>query len=411
MISGSVLTVLVGESGNESEYAYLKVFEFKTLEISMTDSFLASSKQTDPLVLVDQIRVVNASPIFDEVMSSMLGILVVLNEELEIVALNDAFLNELGVYDAESSLGLKLGKTIGCVNAQKAEEGCGTTETCKTCGAVIAMMTALKRGEKDEQICALTASNNGRTQHSSLLVRTCPIAIEGQRFIILTAKDVTQEQVRANLERVFYHDISNMITVLLGGCDLLAQEMPSRWEVVQAHEAATRLQKEIALQRELSLSSSSENFIPERYQVELSAINKDIELLMRGHIAARGRTIEVVQECDDCLIYTDKHMVSRVLANMLINALEATLRGGVVKYTVRKEGGNICWEVWNNTSIPIDVQARVFQRHFSTKGNDGRGLGTFSMKLFGETYLQGRVNFSSSEKDGTVFLFCLPLQI
>lgn len=377
----------------------------------MTDSFLGSTKKTEPLVLLDQIRTINSSPLLDTALSNVLGILVVLNEHLEIVALNDAFLSEIGIYDAEESLGLRLGNTIGCVNAQRSEDGCGTTESCKSCGAVIAMMAALYNGQNDEQVCVLTTSDNGKTRHLSLMIRTCPVMIEQRRFIVLTAKDITQEQVRANLERVFFHDISNMITVLLGASELLVHEMPSRWEVIQVQEAAARLQKEIELQRELSLSGSAEPFVPQRHQVELSSINKDVELLMRGHVAARERTIEVVQECDDCLIFTDKHMVSRVLANMLINALEATMRGGVVKFITRKMGGNIYWEVWNSSSIPEEIQPRVFQRYFSTKGNDGRGLGTFSMKLFGETYLQGRVNFTSSKKEGTLFSFSLPLQL
>jgi len=33
----------------------------------------------------------------------------------------------------------------------------------------------------------------------------------------------------------------------------------------------------------------------------------------------------------------------------------------------------------------------------------GRGLGTFSMKLFGEEFLGAKVNFKTSELEGTVF--------
>jgi sensor histidine kinase regulating citrate/malate metabolism len=35
----------------------------------------------------------------------------------------------------------------------------------------------------------------------------------------------------------------------------------------------------------------------------------------------------------------------------------------------------------------------------------GRGIGTYSMKLFGEKYLKGKVWFTSSAENGTSFFF------
>jgi sensor histidine kinase regulating citrate/malate metabolism len=60
-------------------------------------------------------------------------------------------------------------------------------------------------------------------------------------------------------------------------------------------------------------------------------------------------------------------------------------------------------------TIPEDVRLQIFQRSFSTKGS-GRGLGTYSMKLFGENYLHGRVYFRTNEKQGTTFTIELPLE-
>lgn len=44
----------------------------------------------------------------------------------------------------------------------------------------------------------------------------------------------------------------------------------------------------------------------------------------------------------------------------------------------------------------------------ATKEQTGRGLGTFSMKLLGEEILGGRVEFTSSAQNGTVFKLDLP---
>jgi signal transduction histidine kinase len=35
-------------------------------------------------------------------------------------------------------------------------------------------------------------------------------------------------------------------------------------------------------------------------------------------------------------------------------------------------------------------------------------MGTYSMKLFGEKYLHGKVSFVSTKEEGTIFTFRLP---
>lgn len=374
------------------------------------ETYFAPAKRTRGEALSRQIDMVSQSPLLNTFLSAMAGILVILNEDRQVIGLNHAFLKMLGIADPGVALGLRFGESVGCPNAKAMAGGCGTSKLCASCGAVIAIMTSLQTNENAERVCALELDDKGQTRSMALLVRTSPLDIMGHRLVVVAVQDITQEHFRANLERVFYHDINNVLTSLLGPSELLLREMPHRWEVVQINEAAKRLRQEVALQRELSLAGGS-GFNPDRRQVSLSEINKDIELLMRGHAAADGRTIQVVQDCEDCLIYTDKILVSRVLANMLINALEATLVGGAVKFTTRKEGPRIIWEVWNNTFIAEGIQARIFQRHFSTKPDVGRGLGTFSMKLFGETYLRGSIGFTSLENSGTIFAFSLPVQL
>ena len=64
--------------------------------------------------------------------------------------------------------------------------------------------------------------------------------------------------------------------------------------------------------------------------------------------------------------------------------------------------------VSNPEIMPQEVQFQIFQRSFSTKGEVGRGIGTYSMKLFGERYLGGKVDFVSYSPEGTTFRLSLP---
>jgi sensor histidine kinase regulating citrate/malate metabolism len=56
------------------------------------------------------------------------------------------------------------------------------------------------------------------------------------------------------------------------------------------------------------------------------------------------------------------------------------------------------------------VAKQIFQRSFTTKGELGRGVGTYSMRLLGGQYLGGHVHFTTSEEEGTEFSIRLPLE-
>ena len=87
---------------------------------------------------------------------------------------------------------------------------------------------------------------------------------------------------------------------------------------------------------------------------------------------------------------------------MLKNALEATEKGGIVFAKVIDSDKKVRFQVMNNLVMPKKVQLQIFQRSFSTKGS-GRGVGTYSIKLLTENYLDGKVGFISTAAQGTVF--------
>ncbi len=104
----------------------------------------------------------------------------------------------------------------------------------------------------------------------------------------------------------------------------------------------------------------------------------------------------------------DFTLLGRVLGNLVKNALEASTPGQTVTLLCLQEDDRVAFHVHNVTVIPRHVQQQLFQRSFSTKGN-GRGLGTYSIKLLSERYLKGEVSFTSSPSHGTTFTVRFPL--
>jgi len=122
-----------------------------------------------------------------------------------------------------------------------------------------------------------------------------------------------------------------------------------------------------------------------------------------------GRKVALAPFSEVVTLVTDDSLARRVLSNMLKNALEGSPEGATVTLGVRADGERVEFRVHNPGTMPQDVQRRVFQRLFSTKG-EGRGLGTWSMKILAEDYLGGSVRFSSTPEDGTTFFLSLPFR-
>jgi signal transduction histidine kinase len=124
--------------------------------------------------------------------------------------------------------------------------------------------------------------------------------------------------------------------------------------------------------------------------------------------AWRDRPIVIEANSEEFELLTDHTLLRRVLFNMVKNALEASSPGEEVRIACETSQSGGVFRVHNKQRIPRAVALQIFQRSFSTKG-EGRGIGTYSMKLFGEKYLKGRVWFTTSE-EGTTFFISVPLR-
>lgn len=127
-----------------------------------------------------------------------------------------------------------------------------------------------------------------------------------------------------------------------------------------------------------------------------------------NHTAATRDVKLAVTIGEAATMTSDPTLLGRILINMAKNACEASLTGGTVTVSYIVTDEQITFKVHNETAMPKKVQLQVFKRSFSTKGT-GRGIGTYSMKLFTEQYLQGKIGFDTSAEEGTTFYAVFPL--
>jgi signal transduction histidine kinase len=330
--------------------------------------------------------------------------LVVVNAERQIVFANRSLLTFLDQPDAARVRGRRLGEVLNCVHAFETSGGCGTTETCQTCGAFQAMQAA-QQGRPAVEECRIL-----RRTHDALELRvsSTPLATGGEHLSIIAAHDISHEKRRRALERIFFHDLLNTAGALWGYASLLQAGEPEQADELKdgVYHLSRRLIDEIQAQRDLAAAESAE-LVPVTEEFDaLELVRETLDIFAR-HEVAQGRVLRLDPAAQAALLASDRLLVGRVLGNMVKNALEACRPGEVVTAGTRPCEDTVEFWIHNPTYMPRMVQLQIFQRSFTTKGA-GRGLGTFSMKLLTETYLHGRVWFDSSPETGTTFWAVYP---
>lgn len=371
------------------------------------NTYFAPAERAKEEELVSEIEIVSNNPLMSGLLHSISGLLAVLDEHRQIVALNDSFLQMLGIADPAQTLGLRVGEALQCIHAHDEPAGCGTTKFCSSCGAAIAMVSSLEHDQPVEKICALSTRSGDKEIDLALLVRSHPIEIEKKRFLLLFLQDITKQQQMAALERTFFHDVNNMLNMLIGASELLVADQPTQLARI-IHQASLRLTKEVAIQRCLSQSEACD-YQPLWCPVSTEEVLEELRSFFASHPAVQDKKLSISEGYPLVSIKTDSSLLSRVLCNMIINAAEATPENGEVKVWLAQEGESLSFYVWNAQEIPQEIAPRIFQRNFSTKDQAGRGIGTYSMKLLGEKILGGHVDFTSSKAEGTTFRFTCPM--
>lgn len=345
------------------------------------------------------------SRMFREFSDAVPNILLVLNKNRQIVHANRIVLTAFGIPEESALLGLRPGEAMKCLHAFESEGGCGTTEYCRTCGAVKAILTS-QRGDADVQECRIIQELSAGSL--DLRITTTPFEVDGERYTVFAATDIADEKRKEALERIFFHDVLNTAGGVQGYLELLdLVKEQERDEFTQiSRNLVKTLIEEIQAQQDLAAAERGD-ITPVPVPVDTKNFLSGLIELYRMHKVADSRKLELAPDTVSTTLTCDKRLLHRVIGNMVKNALEASKKGQTVTVGCAVSGPEVEFWVRNEECMPRDVQLQVFQRSFSTKGA-GRGLGTYSIKLLGEKYLGGKVTFTSTEGDGTVFRLRLP---
>ncbi len=330
----------------------------------------------------------------------------ILDDDRRLIYANPAMQEAILLPNFEAALNLRPGELFSCVNSYNDFGGCGASEACELCGAFRAM-----RGSRAEmksttnEFRILSKDSNGVKAYNFRFTST-PFMVGEQFFYFLNITDIGGEKRQAELERIFFHDILNSIGGLYGVIQLIKNDQSAEPKHIKIMEAIyNTLYDTVKEQRQLMQAERKElkvkiEEIDSRDLIIENIVPFDEQLHHRSNI-------QMSEDTADSVFRSDNALLSRVLTNMIKNALEASGENDTITVGARKMDKGLRFWVNNPGFIERADQLQIFNRSFSTKGS-GRGIGTFSIKLIGEEYLGGNVGFSSNEKEGTTFWIDLP---
>lgn len=331
----------------------------------------------------------------------------ILNENRQILYANKTLEQFCAANGVFGLIGLRIGEAFSCQNASCAVEGCGNAESCNLCGALDASLIAL-RGQPSSFECQILRNSRRGPDALDLRVSGTPLHWKSGPAVLLVASDISHIKRRQVLERLFFHDtlntagtINQIAEMLLHGILDFEAAKQDLWQ------ASQMLVREIRGQSQL-FAAENEELRVEFGLVLVRELLESVAALFRNNEAGLGKRGVIKEETAGLLLLSDTALLTRVLGNLLKNALEASHPGEVVTLGCRREETDIVLWCHNEGVLTREVEMQIFRRSFSTKGS-GRGIGTYSIKLLSEKYLQGKVELVSTPQTGTLFTLTFPI--
>ncbi len=384
----------------------------KWLHNYVSKTHFAPAERDEPKDVLRQKELLEGSEFLNLVLARTPWMFVILNSKRQILYSNAEMVNFLGKENLEEMVGLRPGETMGCSHVHEGPGGCGTSASCSYCGVVQSILKSKRAMESVSEDTVVVHQKEGKTVHNELRVTSLPFIWKGELFFMVTFHDISSEKRKEQLERIFFHDILNKAGTITSLVNLLKEreeslsdnyvfELLERGvdEFIQDVIYQQKLQQAEAGNLEVSLIEVLPDYL-------IRTVVEDYSILAQ----LSGVTLQSGSHSDEHQLITDPVLLRRILGNLVKNAIEATGKTGEVKLDYRFEDDHITFVVSNPGVIPESVKSQLFTRSVSTKGA-GRGLGTYSIRLFTEQYLQGKVWFTSIEGQGTEFSVSVPIRI
>jgi len=241
------------------------------------------------------------------------------------------------------------------------------------------------------------------------------------RADVIVVHDVTAireaEQLKSDFVATISHELRTPLTplkgflsaLLIGSVDDSAEARQEYYRIML--KQTDRLERLITDLLEVSRVESEEPLL-QRYEIELApCIMEQIRSVSDRH---PGRMVRFHDETGTVKVIADLAPVGLVISNLMSNAMKYSPPETPVHVTVSTADGRAIVSISDQgEGIPLEEQARIFDRFYQieghlTRSSGGIGLGLYISKRLVET-MSGELWVESTPGLGATFSFSLPL--
>ncbi|OYX15139.1 MAG: hypothetical protein B7Z15_01595 [Rhizobiales bacterium 32-66-8] len=218
------------------------------------------------------------------------------------------------------------------------------------------------------------------------------------------------------------HDFNNVLTAILGYCDLLLANHrpsdPSFPDIMQIKQNANRA---AGLVRQLLAFSRRQTLRPQ--VIQLTDVISDLSMLMR-RLIGESIPLQVEHGRDLWPVRVDVNQLEQVIVNLAVNARDAMPDGGVLTLRTSNVTAADCARYADSSLLPADyvlvevqdtgtgiapdIMDKIFEPFFSTK-DVGKGTGLGLSTVYGIVkQTGGSIQAASEVGQGTIFRVFLP---
>ncbi len=200
------------------------------------------------------------------------------------------------------------------------------------------------------------------------------------------------------------HDFNNFLTVVQGNIELARLKLDDSEHPVQEilDQAVSTCHRAAFLSSQLL--TFAKGGAPVRRVVSVTKLITDAVQLARA-----GTPVSIAVHLADDLRFArvDPSQIGQVLHNILLNARQAMVEGGIIEVSAENIGMTVRITIRDyGCGIPADVLPRIFDPYFTTKpGGSGLGLATAYAIVAKH---DGHILVESKPGQGTVFIIELP---
>jgi signal transduction histidine kinase/ActR/RegA family two-component response regulator len=207
------------------------------------------------------------------------------------------------------------------------------------------------------------------------------------------------------------HDFNNLLSAILGRAQMLKITMDDE-EALRSvdiiEQAAIDGARTVARIQEYAKASATTDFIP----LAIDSLVEETVERAKGSVRARERenlTVRLDLQCPASVLGNLSEL-RQVLTNLIFNAVDAMTLGGELSVSsgIVNEGKTAWFAVTDQgTGMDPATLGKIFNPFFTTKGQEGTGLGLSVSNSIIERHL-GRFDVSSVVDTGTTVKVCLP---